>query len=83
MLALSKELSKACSSDAGVEKQIAEVSRSNANLRRDLLHSREERKKLQGSLDATELKIEKLTRQNTELRKVAGDREEAAADLQK
>ena len=83
MLALSKDLSKVCSSDADFEKQLAEVSHSNASLRRELLYSRDERKKLQDSLDAAELKIVKLARQNTELRKVAADREESAADLQK
>ena len=83
MLALSRELSHACSGETDIEEQLADASRSNAALRRELLYSRDEREKLHDSLDAAELKIAELTRQNKELRKVAADREESAVDLQK
>ena len=55
MLALSKSISEACSDDVDLEMQIAELSRYNTNLRQDLGHSLDERKKLRASLDDKEL----------------------------
>ena len=70
MLALANNVRGACSGDAELEKQISDLSRLNSLLREHLLHSCEERKNLRGFLDAAELTVKELSRQNSEFHKV-------------